>query len=90
MADRGLGLALLAAILFELGIAFRLSAFQITLLEFLACLVPQETFNLTFIVLPVATLLGLVWMVWRALEQNTFLSFRYSILAGVIGARSYL
>ncbi len=85
MADRGLGLILLAAILFELGIAFRLSAFQIMLLEFLACLVPQETFNLTFIVLPVAILLGLVWMVWRALEQDTFTSFRYSILAGVIG-----
>ncbi len=85
MADRGLGLVLLAAILFELGIAFRLSALQIALLEFLACLVPQETFNLTFIMLPVPILLGMVWMVWRALEQDTPASFCYSILAGVIG-----
>lgn len=84
IADGGLGLVLLAAILFELGIDFKLSVFQIALLEFLACLVPQETFNLTFVILPIALLLGMTWMIWQAIEGGHAHSLPYSLLAGVI------
>jgi hypothetical protein len=94
MADRTLGAILLAGILPELGTLFELSAFQIALLEFLVFLVPQETFNLTYIVLPVPLLLSMVWLLAMASRtkepQNQPSKFRvpvgYAILAGMVGA----
>jgi hypothetical protein len=88
MADRTLGFILDAGIALDLGIVFGLSAFQIALLEFLIFLVPQETFNLTYIVLPVSLLLSLVWLLAVFLRNEKRLSggFGYAVLAGMVGA----
>jgi hypothetical protein len=85
MADRTLGLLLLAAALFDLGTVFGLSTFQIALMEFLACLVPQMTINLTFVVLPTSLFLGMVWMVLRTVEGPESNQTRYAFAAGAIG-----
>ena len=65
MADRTLGLILLAVALFDIGIRFDLSPVQIALLEFFVYLAPQETINLTFIVLPTSLLLGMIWVIFE-------------------------
>lgn len=85
MADRTLGLILLAGALFDLGIAFRLSPSQIGLLEFLAYLIPQETINLTFVILPTSLLLAMVWMILRTPEEEAPAQARYALLVGAIG-----
>ncbi len=85
MADRSLGLVLLAGALFDLGIVFGLSAFQIAMLEFLALLVPQEAMNLTFIMLPPAILLAMIWFVLRTPEENAVEGMKYAFLAGAVG-----
>lgn len=84
MADRTLGLVLLAAALFDIGIAFDLSPWQIGLLEFVAFLVPQPTINLTFIVLPTSLLLAMIWLILKTPEENPS-RIRYAILAGAVG-----
>ncbi len=85
MADRTLGLILLAAVAFDIGIAFELSAFQIALLEFLVYLVPQETYNLTFIVLPIPLLLGIVWLISQVADEQSTRAIGVAFLAGMIG-----
>ena len=85
MADRTLGLVLLAAVVFDIGIAFELSAFQIALLEFLVYLVPQETYNLTFIVLPIPLLLGIIWLISRVVDEQSTRASGLAFLAGMIG-----
>lgn len=85
MADRTVGLLLLAAVAFDLGVAFELSVLQIALLLFLAFLVPQQTFNLTFIVLPVPLLLAMVWLLFRAQDENAGIPLQYALLAGIVG-----
>lgn len=85
IADRAFGLILLGGILFDLGILFELSIMQIAWLEFLAYLIPQETMNLTFTVLPVALFLGMIWLLWKAFTEENAGAFRYAFLAGIIG-----
>lgn len=85
MADRTVGLLLLAAIAFDLGTLFELSALQIALLLFLVFLVPQQTFNLTFIVLPVPLLLAMVWLLFRAQAEDAETPLQYALLAGIVG-----
>lgn len=85
MADRTLGFILLAAALFDLGITFGLSAFQIAVLEFLAYLAPQETWNLTFVVLPISMLLGMVWFILRTTEEEETHQSWHALVAGAIG-----
>lgn len=85
MADRMLGLLLLAGALFEIGVSFGLTALQIALLELLAFCVPQETFNLTYIVLPIPLLLGMIWMIVNADEQESQQVWKYAILSGALG-----
>lgn len=85
MADRTLGLILLGGILFDLGILFGLSISQIAWLELLAYLVPMELINLTFIILPISMLLGMVWMIWQSIGEKDSKPFRYALLAGVLG-----
>src|SRR5665213_187741 len=85
MADRTLGLLLLGGILFDFGIAFDLSIPQIALLEFLAYLVPIETINLTFIILPVSILLGMAWLLWRTAEESAKDRWKDAFLAGALG-----
>jgi hypothetical protein len=85
MADRTLGLLLLFGGLFDIGVAFELSALQIALLELLALLVPQETMNLTFIVLPLSMLLAMLWMILETSEIDDRKALRQAFLAGVVG-----
>lgn len=98
MADRTLGAILLAGILLDFGTLFELPTFQLALLEFLVFLIPQETFNLTFIVLPVPLLLSMVWLLTvvtreggpfeeQPCEPGTFpVCISYAVLAGMAGA----
>jgi hypothetical protein len=85
MADRTLGLMLLGGILFDFGIAFNLSVFQIALLESLAYLTPIETINLTFTILPASLLLAMAWLLWRSSQQKITLVWSDACLAGAIG-----
>ena len=63
MADRTLGLILIFFALLELGMAFGLSPSEIAAMELIAFLVPQETFNLTFTILPIALFLAMIWII---------------------------
>lgn len=85
MADRTLGLLLIFAAVFDLCIAFGLSVEQIAVLEFLVALVAQPTANLTFVILPIALLLSLLWLVFRSIQEGSTLPWRYAFLAGAIG-----
>ncbi len=85
MADRTLGLILLAAALFDLGIAFELSPWQIAVLEFLAFLVPQQTINLTFVILPTSLLIAMVWFILQTPWTENRARIRYALLVGVVG-----
>lgn len=85
MADRTFGLILLAAALFDLGVAFDISPFQIALLEFLAFLVPQEAMNLTFIMLPPVLLLGMLWMILETPREDNGNALNQAFLAGAVG-----
>ncbi|HZC42821.1 MAG TPA: hypothetical protein VE195_01520, partial [Acidobacteriaceae bacterium] len=60
-----------------------LSSFQIALLEFLVYLAPQETINLTFVVLPTSLLLGMIWLVIEADQVQSWL--RIACMIGAIG-----
>ena len=85
MADRTLGLILLAVALFDLGTSFGLATYQIALLEFGAYLVPQETINLTYVVLPVVMLLSMIWLLAASLEDAEKNHKKHAILVGIIG-----
>ena len=83
MADRTMGFMLLAAALFDIGVRFELSPFQIAVLEFLVYLAPQETINLTFVVLPTSLLLAMIWLVIETDQVQPCL--RNTILIGATG-----
>src|SRR6185437_11504281 len=85
MADRTLGLALMFLALLDLGVAFGLSPPQIPALEFIAYLAPQETFNLTFSILPIALFLSMIWAIYVSLEQSESERWRYAVLVGAVG-----
>jgi hypothetical protein len=83
MADRTLGFMLLAVALFDIGVRFELSPFQIAVLEFLVYLAPQETINLTFVVLPTSLLLAMLWLVSEMDQVQPWL--RNAFLIGATG-----
>lgn len=85
MADRTLGMILLGGIIFDLGIAFSLSISQIALLEFLVYLVPAETINLTFIILPISLLLAMAWTIAETPKKHFSKMFRHAFIVGMIG-----
>lgn len=85
MADRTFGLILLAPVLFDLGIAFGLAPYQIAAMELLASLVPQETFNLTFIVLPVAMLMSMMWLLMQIETAGEAFPWQLLLSFGSIG-----
>ncbi|MHB8303658.1 MAG: hypothetical protein ACYDC6_12590 [Acidobacteriaceae bacterium] len=85
MADRTLGFILLWAAIFDVGIVFCLSTFQIALMEFLTFLAPQETINLTFVILPISLLLAMIWLLVQAAEQENRSGMKSGFLAGCIG-----
>lgn len=85
MADRTIGLILLAPALFDLGIAFGLLPFQISLLGLLAFIVPQETFNLTFIILPITLFLSMMWFLLETRDETASLRLKYMLMLGAVG-----
>lgn len=85
MADRTFGLILLFIALWDLGITFGLSFEQIALLEFLVYLIPQQTANLTFVMLPIILLVSLLWLVYQTPQEEESHPWRYALLAGAIG-----
>ncbi|MES2220174.1 MAG: hypothetical protein V4587_04325 [Acidobacteriota bacterium] len=85
MADRTLGLIVLAAALFDIGVSFELSPIQIALLEFFAYLTPIEMINLTFITLPVPLLLAMAWLLWKSTAKDWIQRNELAFLAGGVG-----
>ncbi len=85
MADRTLGLLLLFAAVWDFGIAFGLPVEQIAVVEFIAFLVPQPTANLTFVILPIALLLALLWFIFQTDSEGSTYPWRHALLAGAIG-----
>lgn len=85
MADRTLGLLLMLVAIYDLGNAFQLSATRIAVMGLIAYLVPQETFNLTFCVLPISLLLAMMWAIYAGLDQKKIAPWRHAVLAGAIG-----
>ena len=85
MADRALGLVLIFFALLDLGVAFGLSALQIAAMELIAYLVPQETFNLTFTILPIALFLTMIWILFATPDQEEHLRWRSALILGAIG-----
>lgn len=85
MADRTLGFLLIFFTLLDLGIVFGLRPMQIAWIELLASIVPQLWVNLTFVVLPIALLLSLLWLVYRSLQDESEAAWRWAFLAGIIG-----
>ena len=85
MADRALGLMLLLVAIFDIGIAFGLSAQWIACMGLLAYLAPMETFNLTFIVLPIPLFLAMIWTVCDSLGTDESQRWRNASIMGAIG-----
>ncbi len=71
MADRALGLLLLACVAAGLGAVFRLKPLQRALLGLFLLLTPQLQFNLTFVILPYALFCGLVFLAADADELES-------------------
>ncbi|MGB8478164.1 MAG: hypothetical protein WCE63_04890 [Acidobacteriaceae bacterium] len=85
MADRTLGLILIFFVLLEIGIAFGLSPSRIAAMEFIAFLVPQETFNLTFTILPIALFLAMICIIFTTPDQSENQRWRSALLLGAVG-----
>ncbi len=88
MADRALGLILLAFLSFSLARTFRLTPLQRAFFAFLVLFMPQVQFNLTFVLLPSALFFGLVYLAAnrKALADNSILLAL--LLGAVAGAVS--
>jgi hypothetical protein len=84
MADRAFGLVLIFFALLDIGVAFGLSALQIATMELIAYLVPQETFNLTFTILPIALFLTMIWIIFATPDQEEHQRWRSALLLGTI------
>lgn len=85
MADRTLGLVLIFFVLLDLGIAFGLSPSKMAAMELIVFLVPQETFNLTFVILPIALLLAMMWIIFITPDQDENQRWRSALLLGAVG-----
>ncbi|HET9086446.1 MAG TPA: hypothetical protein VFN53_02875 [Acidobacteriaceae bacterium] len=85
MADRSLGLIIMFFAIFDIGIAFSSSVGRIAFMALIAYLVPQETFNLTFTVLPIPILLAMIWAVYKTLKAAETENWRFAAIAGAIG-----
>ena len=85
MADRTFGLILIFFALLDLGIAFGLSPSKIVAMELIAFFVPQETFNLTFTILPIALFLAMIWMIFITPDEEDSQPWRSALLLGAVG-----
>jgi hypothetical protein len=82
MADRTLGLLLLAFLAFSLSAEFRLTRIQRAVFALLVLFTPQLQFNLTFVLLPSALFFGLVYLA----ANRKALAKRPILLALLVGA----
>lgn len=85
MADRALGLMLMLVAIFDIGISFGLSARWMACMAFLAYLTPMETFNLTFIVLPISLFLAMIWTVVDSVPSGHGRRWQNAAIMGAIG-----
>jgi hypothetical protein len=85
MADRTLGLILLAFLAWSLATEFRLTRAQRTIFALLVFFTPQLQFNLTFVLLPSALFFGLVYLAAnrKLLADRPIL---FSLLLGIVTA----
>jgi hypothetical protein len=83
MADRALGLLLLAFLSYGLASEFRLTQAQRAFFALLIFVTPQLQFNLTFVILPSALFFGLVYLAAnrRLLAENSALQ---AVLLGAV------
>lgn len=84
MADRTLGLILLFFAVYDIGTYFSLPPFEVAIMEFLVYLIPMETNNLTFIILPLSLFLAIVWIIFITFSQPEKQYWRCGILAGIV------
>ena len=82
MADRALGLFLLAFLVFDLAREFRLTSMQQAIFALLVVFTPQLQFNLTFVLLPSALFFGLVSLA----ANRKLLAQHPALLALLLGA----
>ena len=88
MADRTIGLILLAVLAYSLGRTLQLTLAQRTIFAFLVLFTPQLQFNTTFVLLPSALFFGLVYLAANrmALSANGILfALLLGSVAGAIG-----
>jgi hypothetical protein len=88
MADRTIGLILLAVLAYSLGRTFRLTPTQRTVFAFLVLFTPQVQFNTTFVLLPSALFFGLVYLAANRMAlfaNGTLLALLLGSVAGAIG-----
>jgi hypothetical protein len=88
MADRTIGLILLAVLAYSLGRTLRLTPAQRTIFAFLVLFTPQLQFNTTFVILPSALFFGLVYLAANrmALSANGIpFALLLGSVAGAIG-----
>jgi hypothetical protein len=81
MADRTLGLILLAFMAYAVGNQFRLTKVQQAIFALLVLFTPQLQFNLTFVLLPSALFFGLVYLA----ANRSLLADRPLLLALLLG-----
>ena len=87
MADRTLGLVLLAFLAWSLATEFRLTQAQRIIFALLVFFTPQLQFNLTFVLLPSALFFGLVYLAANRkllAERPILLSLLLGIVTGAI------
>ncbi len=85
MADRALGLILLAFLAYALSIEFRLTRTQQAIFAFLVFFTPQLQFNLTFVLLPSALFFALVYLAAHRKLFTENLALQALLLGAVTG-----
>ena len=88
MGDWTLGVFLLALLAFALGNEFELTELQRYALAFFIAITPQLRFNLTFVVLPSAIFMGLVYVVAKRELSERYPLAQAAIAGGMVGAVS--
>jgi hypothetical protein len=84
MADRSLGYLLVFFAVLDFALWSRVRPALIAWIVLLACIVPQVTVNLTYVILPIALLLALLWLVERSTESEAGEAARFAVAAGLV------
>ena len=84
MADRSLGYLLVFFAVLDFALWMRVRPAYIAWIVLLACIVPQVTVNLTYVILPIALLLALLWFVERSTESKPGEAARFAVAAGLV------